>query len=161
VDPRDGRESATLRELAISEPSNAQVLYEQAGEFGHAEAGQDATVDARSANILGYTDEIFRTSPGDPKMATLRDEIEESRYYVVLLAYDYQLARNRGQRKLLWETRFSIPQRGNDFERAFPRMAEIASRYFGQDTHGLVHSGVAEGHVEIGVPRSLGAPPEK
>jgi hypothetical protein len=119
------------------------------------EAKQDGQEDAKTANILGYTDEIFRTKPHDPKMMTLRDEIEQDRYYVVLLAYDYQLGRRQWQHKLLWETRFSIPEPGNDFEKAFPMMATIASVYFGQNSNGLVHHNLAEGHVEIGEPKPL------
>jgi hypothetical protein len=125
------------------------------------EASQDARADAASANLLGYTDEIFRTAPRDPKLDTLKDEIEQDRYYVVLLAYDYQLARTRWLHKLLWETRFSIPEPGNDFETAFPRMASIASIYFGENSHGLIHHDLGEAHVEIGEPKSLGTLPEK
>jgi hypothetical protein len=96
-------------------------------------------INAKNANILGYTDEILRVSPRDPYLITLRDELEHDRYFVVLLAYDYQLARKTGQRRLLWETRFSIPETGYDFEACFPKMTAIASQYFGQDSHGLIH----------------------
>jgi len=129
--------------------------------YGDLEERIDGQIDARSANLLGYTDEIFRTSPNDPKMRTLQAEIEQDRYYVVLLAYDYRAARRFGLHKLLWETRFSIPEPGNDFEKAFPLMASFAGRYFGQDSHGLVHHNLAHGHVEVGVPLSLGTQPVK
>jgi hypothetical protein len=161
IDPRENRESAGLKEMATKEPSMAASLDEQSQNYSEMEASYDGRIDARSANILGYTDEIFRTSSRDPKMDTLRDEIEESRYYVVLLAYDYQAARKHGEHRLLWETRFSIPERGNDFEKAFPAMSAIAARYFGQDSHGLVHHNLGEGRVEIGEPKSLGTVPVK
>ena len=126
-----------------------------------AEADQDAEIDAKSANILGYTDEIFRTGPHDPSSRTLQDEVERDRYYVVLLAYDNRAARQFGVHKLLWETRFSIPEPGNDFEKSFPLMTRIAAKYFGRDSHGLVHHQLGEGRVEIGTPESLGTLPEK
>ncbi|HEY4988455.1 MAG TPA: hypothetical protein VII09_01540, partial [Opitutaceae bacterium] len=163
--PQSSRESSQLTEWADAhwdtDPGHAAALRAEAGGLRPMEAGIDGKIDARSANILGYTDEIFRTSPHDPWMNTLRDEIEEDRYYVVLLAYDYQAARNQNERRLLWETRFSVPERGNDFEKAFPMMASIASKYFGQDSHGLVHHNLADGHVEVGEPRSLGTLPGK
>lgn len=118
-------------------------------------------VDAQSANVLGYTDEIFRTSPRDPYLKTLQDEVESDRYYVVLLAYDDTAAHRFGVHRLLWETRFSIPETGFDFERAFPSMAAIAGRYFGQDSHGLVRRSLAEGRVDVGETKSLGTVPEK
>jgi hypothetical protein len=142
-------------------PRDTRSQKKHAEEFVGMEAVQDGQIDARSANILGYTDEIFRTRPHDPNLETLRDEIEHDRYYVVLLAYDYKAYRRFGMHDLLWETRFSIPETGNDFEKAFPLMASIAAKYFGQDSHGLVHRNLGEGHVEVGEPRSLGALPEK
>lgn len=174
--PRQSRESVRLREQAgasgdaQNESKGAaaaaafqvqSTFMQQAQAFSVAEAEQDSQTDAKTANILGYTDEILRTSPRDPHLSTLRDEIEHDRYYVVLLAYDYRAARRLGQHKLLWETRFSIPETGNDFEKSFPLMASIAAKYFGQDSHGLVHHNLGEGHVEVGEPKSLGAVPEK
>jgi hypothetical protein len=143
-------------------------LLTQAADSAHSEANIDAFWNARSANILGYTDEILRTSPhDDAKMNTLKSEVEQDRYYVVLLAYDYQAARElHVQPKLLWETRFSIPELHNDFGKAFPMMASIAARYFGQDSHGLIHYNLREGHVEVGELKVLGvesgknAPPD-
>ena len=79
-------------------------------------------------------------------------EIEENRYFVVLMAYDFQLMWKQKKHKLLWETRFSISERRNAFDKALPVMALYASRYFGQDSHGLVMKHVAEGQVEMGEP---------
>jgi len=141
-------------------PKDTRSQKFHAEEYLEMEARQDAQIDAKSANILGYTSEIFSTKPGNPKLNTLRDEIEQDRYYVVLLAYDYQFGRRFGPHKLLWETRFSIPEPGNDFEKAFPMMASIAAKYFGQDSNGLVHHNLGEGHVEIGEPKSLGTSPQ-
>jgi hypothetical protein len=122
---------------------------------------QDAHIDATNANILGYTEEILRTRRDDPNMITLGEEVERDRYYVVLLAYDYQAGRRFGRHELLWETRFSIPEPGNDFEKAFPLMAAIAGKYFGEDSHGLIHHNLANTNVEIGEPKSMGTLPEK
>lgn len=163
--PQSTRESSQLIEKANSlhgtDPRREAAYRAEAAAYLPREARIDGQIDAKSANILGYTDEIFRTSPNDPRMNTLRDEIEEDRYYVVLLAYDYGAARYQRVHKLLWETRFSIPERGNDFEKSFPLMAWIAAKYFGQDSHGLVHHNLADGHVEVGEPKSLGTVPAK
>jgi hypothetical protein len=40
-------------------------------------------------------------------------------------------------------------------------MASIAGKYFGQDSHGLVHHNLANTNVEVGEPRSMGSLPEK
>jgi hypothetical protein len=88
-------------------------------------------------------------------------EIEDNRYFVVLMAYDFQMLWKQKKNKLLWETRFSIRERGNDFGKILPAVAQYASQYFGQDSKGLVRQPLPEGHVEVGEPRSLGAVPEK
>jgi len=62
------------------------------------EADTDGRIDAVSSNILGYTDEVLRTPLGSKKIFSLRDEIEQDRYYVVLLAYDYRSAGKPGCR---------------------------------------------------------------
>jgi hypothetical protein len=180
VNPRSNRSSARLSELAqraqeeASETSakdpgelaaaraRARSYQEQAQSMANMEANQDAKIDEKNADILGYTDEIVRDSSSNPNLGTLQEEVERDRYYVVLLAYDYQAAaRNLGEHKLLWETRFSIPEPGNDFEKAFPLMTSLAARYFGQDTHGLIHHDIAEGHVDVGETKSLGPVPAK
>jgi hypothetical protein len=165
VNPYNNRESRQLGAKAerarASDMVSANNYATDAAVDAHMEAMQDAVIDAKSANILGYTDEILRTREGDPNMITLHDEIERDRYYVVLLAYDNQAARRFGRHELLWETRFSIPEPGNDFEKAFPTMASIAGKYFGQDSHGLIHHNLADTHVDVGTPTSLGAVPEK
>jgi hypothetical protein len=129
--------------------------------FTQGETEIGGRLDAQSANILGYTGEILRTSPHDPYLMTLKDEVEHDRYYVVLLAYDYRGGRKFGFHKLLWETRFSIPETGYDFEKAFPAMTAIAEKYFGQDSPGLVHRNMGEGHVDIGEVQSIGPTPDK
>lgn len=141
---------------------------EQAPVFQKFEAAQDAQTDSRNAAILGYTDALLGArpddlriwdQPGDPRFGALIAELEQHRYYVVLLAFDCRTARRYGLHKLLWETRFSLTERGNDFGKALPAMALIAAKYFGQDSHGLIHNYLKEGHVEVGEPKSIDTVP--
>jgi hypothetical protein len=81
-----------------------------------------------------------------------RDEIEENRYFVVLMAYDFRLLWKQRKHKLLWEARFSINEKHNQFDKALPAMARYASRYFGQPTNGLIRQRLLQDHVEIGEP---------
>ena len=79
----------------------------------------------------------------------------------MLLAYDFQLMRQKKQRVLLWETRFSIRQHAHQFNQALPAMALEASRYFGRDSEGLVHDTLPEARVDIGEVKNLGSVPQK
>jgi hypothetical protein len=123
--------------------------------------------DILNVKMLGY-DSWWVSTSGDRRgtaVGTQRDdlitEIEEDRYFVVLMAYDFQLVWKQKKHKLLWETRFSIRQRHHDFDKDLPAMAQYASQYFGQDSGGLVHREIPLGHVDIGAMKSLGSLPEK
>jgi hypothetical protein len=119
-------------------------------------------IDFKNAMMLGYDSEgLIGTDFGDfaghsgvlgMHQDELLSEIEESRYFVVLIAYDFQLFRRERKLKALWETRFSINEPRNFFDKALPAMAQYASNYFGQDSHGLLRKHVPEGQVEVGEP---------
>jgi hypothetical protein len=105
----------------------------------------------------------IRGGPLGAERQELITEIEENRYFVVLMAYDFPLLWKQKKHKLLWETRFSINERHNAFDHALPVMAQYASKYFGHPTNGLLRNQVQEGQVEIGDIKSLGevAAPQK
>jgi hypothetical protein len=118
-------------------------------------------LDFKNANMLGYdasglvgTDRgkylshtALRTEGNDQ-----REEIEDNRYFIVLMAYDFQLMWKTKKHKLLWEARFSINQKHNQFDKALPSMTQYAAKYFGQPTNGLIRERLLDAHVEIGDP---------
>ncbi len=115
----------------------------------------------RNAQMIGYdSDGLVETDYGKFLSHTALgwrtndevSEIEANRYFVVLMAYDFQLLWKQKKHKLLWETRFSIDELRNQFDKALPAMAQYASRYFGQATNGLVRTRFSEGRVDIGEP---------
>jgi hypothetical protein len=116
--------------------------------------------DVENAKILGYLPELNAAGGAKATSINLRreelvDELEEGRYYVVLMAYDFQLLRTHRQRKLLWETRFSIRERGHDFGKDVAAMAKNASKYFGRDSGGLKRDKF-DAKVDIGPLKVLG-----
>lgn len=122
--------------------------------------------DARNARLLGYDSwweatEHLKGTPGEIRWQDMISEIEDHRYFVVLMAYDFQLLWKEKKPKLLWETRFSISANRNAFDEELPKMASYASKYFGSSSNGLVHRELPEGHVEFGEIKSLGAVPGK
>jgi hypothetical protein len=118
-------------------------------------------IDFQNATMLGYdASGLLGTDYGKYRSHTAlreegddeRAEIEENRYFVVLMAYDFQLLWKQKKHKLLWETRFSISQRHNEFDKTLPAMAQYAARYFGQPSNGLVRQRLLNDRVEIGEP---------
>lgn len=117
--------------------------------------------DAQIASLLGYDSwwsetAALRGTPREYRRQDLINELESDRYYVVLMAYDFQKIWKQKKRELLWETRFSIRQRGHDFDQQLTAMAQQASKYFGKDSHGLVRENLPEGRVELGELKTLG-----
>ena len=122
--------------------------------------------DMRNAQLLGYDAELAQT--GRTEIATfklrrddLMAEIEENRYFVILMAYDFQSLWKQKKHRLIWVTRMSVRERGGDFAKILPSMVGYAGKFFGQETYGLLRKPLPEGRVEIGEPKSLGVVPEK
>ncbi len=124
-------------------------------------------IDMKTATLLGYDSWwVSANAAMEGTAMALRKndmhaELEEDRYFVVLSAFDYQMLVNKKKQKFLWEVRFSIRERGNQFDRQLAGMVEKASDYFGRNSNGLQHVDVPEGRVEIGPLRSLGVVPQK
>jgi len=113
-----------------------------------------------NAEILGYDKSWQETNLMRPYLSTARDilsEIEESRYFVVLKAYDFQTLRQHKQKKLLWLTRYSIRQAGSRFDNELVDMTRYASQFFGQNIDHLLRRHLPEGHVEFGTPTIIPA----
>jgi len=123
-------------------------------------------IDAQSANMLGYgllwnSAAAYKGTPLEYRRQDLINELEEGRYFVVLVAYDFQKAWKEKKHKLLWEARVSVRQRHHDFDRELLAMTKHASQYFGQDSHGLVRMALPEGRVDIGELKSIASDQEK
>jgi hypothetical protein len=147
------------------------------GSNGSLLGGLKDYVDEKNARLLGFDSEAAVGSLSDHSAAffgrsfnmglkenlhaDVISALEVNRYFVILRAFDFPLAWKQKKIKLLWETRFSLSERLHDFEKEVPSMAQYASAYFGQDSHGLLRSPVPEGHVEIGNVKSLGTVPDK
>jgi hypothetical protein len=118
-------------------------------------------MDARNASLLGYDSwwnsmADFKGTPLEHRRQDMIDELEHDRYFVILMAYDFQAMWRHKVHKLLWETRFSVRQRGVAFDRDLPLIVKNASKYFGQDSHGLLREDLPQGRVDVGPLQTLG-----
>jgi|CZKI01.1.fsa_nt_gi hypothetical protein len=125
-----------------------------------AEDSQRTRLNAQNAGMLGYGplwDETarFNGTPLQFRWQDLMRELETRRYFVVLMAYDFQMMWKEKKAKLLWEARFSVRERGNDFSKELAAMVASAAPYFGKNSGKLIHKPLPEGHVEVGAIRTL------
>jgi len=146
VDEANAVLTSALHTLAIANHIRDELDFKNAAMIGYSASG-----------LIGTDEGLYlkQTALGIDQRDEV-NEIEQNRYFVVLMAYDFQLLWKEKKHKLLWETRFSINELHNAFDKALPVMARFASQYFGEPTSGLVRTRVPEGQVDIGEVRSLG-----
>ena len=116
--------------------------------------------DTLNARMLGFEmpnrADSFKHDP-----LNLLEEVEANRYFVGLVAYDFQALWRHKVRKVLWVTRYSIREHRNQFDVALPEMTKYAAQFFGQDSHGFVARKLPEGHVDVGPSKILGTEGER
>ena len=144
-----------------TEIAAADAAFSSAFAALHAEHTRRHQADLLNAQMLGYdpwwdATARFEGTPFESRWQEMVSELEANRYIVVLMAYDFQLMWKQKKTKLVWETRFSIGEQRNRFDQQLVAMALEASKYSGQDSHGLVRKAVPEGKVEVGEVKSLG-----
>jgi len=120
----------------IADPGDLNALMQDA-------AGDQFNTDgmiARNAALLGYKRSLDKL--GNRIIATsdeedLRGELSEERYFVVLLAYDYEFLCQKKKPRLLWVTRLSIRSPGNNFTEALPMLALAGAESYGRNQDDL------------------------
>ena len=116
----------------------------------------------RNARVLGYMDDladsndIRRWAGGGDRYSDLLTDVEESRYYIVVSAYDFPELLKTQKQKLLWQTRVSVRSPGNTFDDSFVAMLKSAAPYFGRNSGKLVRREEPKGSVELGDLKFLG-----
>ena len=114
---------------AVREEFQAQVFDMQTTNEGNTRAL------GLKAQLLGM-DELFSAKATDQQINELLDMLEEERFFVVLNAFDLPLFR-KGEKKLLWSTRYSIRAGGKPFDQAIAELNVVAGNYFGKNMKGL------------------------
>ncbi|MDQ5978704.1 MAG: hypothetical protein QG602_1678 [Verrucomicrobiota bacterium] len=119
-------------------------------------------INEHNARILGYmddladTNDIRRWAGGGDRYTDLITDVEESRYFIVISAYDFRELTDHNKKKLLWQTRVSVRSPGNRFDHSFGPMLKGASKYFGQDSGRLIKGEESKGSVELGDLKFIG-----
>jgi hypothetical protein len=155
---------ATAQNVAILEAARMEralamdALQSEMVAIGQENRARDQ-INAANASLLGYIDDLNGSDSiarfaGSPTYQDLTSDIESSRYYVVVMAYDFKRLVERKERKLQWVTRISISVSGNQFQDRLDEMIARAGRYFGRNSRGLVRE--YEGTVEFGEAEVIG-----
>lgn len=136
-----------------AETQNADVgdLNASIDRMNTSSSSQQAMLE-RNAALLGYrrslAKERQKARPSTQEL-TLSVELNEERYFVVLMAYDYQFMRREKKPKLLWVTRLSMRSPGNNFTEALPALAIAGAEAYGKSLDGLQRVRVNDREVEV------------
>lgn len=133
--------------------------------MGMARQGVEDAVN-RNAVLLGFARSLERerqqmmTSTAE---ITMSNELNEERYFVILMAYDNQTRLKERKSRLMWVTRLSVRSPGNNFSEALPALARVGAEVFGRQVDGLVRvkAPLGRGTVTIGELEVLGQAGEK
>lgn len=119
--------------------------------------------DVKNAMLLGFESDFARAHELSftSWSRDFLDDLRVDRYYVVIKAYDFQRAWKQKQKKILWEARFSVARPGTNFAEVLPSMAQYASRFFGQDSKGLIRDRLPEVKIIYGDPKLIKYEPGK
>ena len=109
-------------------------------------------------NRLGISKALNRKNITSTEEFDLRVEMQDERYFIILMAYDYEKLRSENERELLWTTRFSVPSLGTNFEDAYPALARAASAYYGTslEKYAKTSTHFGTGTVDIGTLETVG-----
>lgn len=128
-----------------------------------AQQGTEGAI-ARNASLLGYSrfleKERRKLMPSTDEY-TMSEELNEERYFIILMAYDNQPKKQLHKQRLLWVTRLSVRSPGNKFGDALPAMGKVGANIFGQQKDDLVRvkTPIQRGSVKLGELEILGMVP--
>ncbi|HEY4249166.1 MAG TPA: hypothetical protein VGM64_20245 [Lacunisphaera sp.] len=94
-----------------------------------------------NAQLLGYTQDMRRFEKNafqTVQEATLRANLEEERYFIIIKAYDFHEKKSPGQRQRpVWTLYLNMRSPGQNFKTAMTRMSAVAVDYFGRASDGI------------------------
>lgn len=106
-----------------------------------------------NASLIGFDRALRRKDLGTQDQFELQEMLQNERYFMILSAFDWQLLRKTGEKKLLWTTRFSLDAVKQGFDEAHFALSRGAANYFGTNLDGKlgkVNTHVGPGEVKTG-----------
>ena len=153
--------------MGITSQEEEEMLYGSSTssasyETGGVELGVDVNYDAMPSNqtpgagsnakLLGYDRQLRKRDLNHNDEFDLRTDLEEDRYFIIVMAYDCQKLLNEKELRLQWSTRFSVRSPGTNFEEAHFALGRAAAPFFGKNLDTLERAKVPFGRdVEVDI----------
>jgi hypothetical protein len=107
-----------------------------------------------TAEMLGLQQAVNRNAEslfGTEEGRTVRAMLAESRYFIILIAYDYREYQRSGSLRRLWTARLSVRADGVNFSMAAGRFANAGANLFGLDQPTLKFHQTRRGEAQVEV----------
>lgn len=105
-----------------------------------------------NAKLLGFDKALNKRNLSSSEERELREMLEDERYFIILMAYDWQKMLTEKTTELIWSTRFSLDSLGVSFADAYPALSRGAVPYLATTLNDLsknrTHLGT--GKVKVG-----------
>lgn len=137
--------------LADSQGSGGEITSALMNSVQDAQFQMNADLSNAEANELGsrYQAELigmgraYSENISQSEEFSLKFLLNEDRYFVALIAFDYQKLRT-GEVAPVWQTRYSVRATGQSFEDAIKYLNLMAGNYFGQNHDKLIKKRITE-----------------
>lgn len=131
------------------------ATFESSGpdDFQSLDYGEATNSRKDNAALTGFDRALNRRGLMPQDEYELKSMLQDERYFIVLMAYDYQHLRAGEGFKLIWSTRFSLDAIGTNFEDAHFALSRGAANYFGTNLEGKLkttRTHLGTGDVDIG-----------
>ena len=146
--------------MGITSQEEEEMLYgsttsSASYETGGVELGLDVSYGSQPSNqnpgagsnakLLGYDRQLNKRDLNHNDEFDLRTDLEEDRYFIIVMAYDCQKLLKEKELALQWTTRFSVRSPGTNFEEAHFALGRAAAPFFGKNLDGLERAKVPFG----------------
>ncbi len=102
-----------------------------------------------NARMLGFDKVRNDKTLTDQEKSDLLAELENERYFIILMAYDCPSMYKEKEKKLLWSTRISIDSLGTNFIESAPALTRAAKGHFGTNLDRITKSVTEFGESKI------------
>jgi hypothetical protein len=129
--------SAGLAAGQTTDPGDLNAALDQQSAANADTAG----VIERNAVLLGYKrslDKERHKAMSSTDEMTMSLDLAEERYFIVLMACDFQRMKKDHRSSVLWGTRLSVRSPGNNFTEAMPALVTAGADVFGRQLDDLV-----------------------
>jgi len=141
----------------VVDPSSSEVTsdfsQDYSNDFESYDSAGSGRADKNNASLIGFDRALGRKGLTSQDDYELRSMLEGERYFIVLMAYDWQKMRLEKEFDLVWSTRFSLDAIGTNFRDAHFALRRGAANYIGTNLDGdlgKTKTHLGTGDVELG-----------